>query len=235
MIKFEKNIFDKAHSLHKSKNRVTLLVSGGVDSIAGAHYFLKNFVDEDNIFYYTIYHYNHKVQEINIEMEKTVKKFHEDLFPDVPISFHSRDEDDSEQKITEDYLRSLRFNSMTKLFYHRTYITFHHLDDFVESYLLNVFRGKENYLPMPFWSIHDNDNITCKPFCLTKKIDFIKYAEKNNLMKYVVEDPTNKISKGSRRNMIRNEIVPILKRDNVGLDTIVKKKIQHRLMLDLIK
>jgi tRNA(Ile)-lysidine synthase TilS/MesJ len=54
-------------------------------------------------------------------------------------------------------------------------------------------------------------------------------------MKYVVEDETNAISRGSRRNMLRNEIVPILERDKVGLETIIAKKMEKRLMLELLK
>jgi hypothetical protein len=54
-------------------------------------------------------------------------------------------------------------------------------------------------------------------------------------MKYVVEDETNKVTKGSRRNFIRNEIMPLIKREKMGLDTIVKKKMHQRLMLEIIK
>jgi tRNA(Ile)-lysidine synthase TilS/MesJ len=54
-------------------------------------------------------------------------------------------------------------------------------------------------------------------------------------MRFVEEDSTNLESKGSRRNMIRNEILPILERDKVGMAKIVKKMMEKRLSLDIIK
>jgi tRNA(Ile)-lysidine synthase TilS/MesJ len=100
--------------------------------------------------------------------------------------------------------------------------------------MLNVLRGKEGFLPIPFIT-EVGTNLVVHPFLFTKKKDFIEYAEKNDLAKYVVEDETNKVTKGSRRNFIRNEVMPLIQREKMGLDTIVKKKMQERLMLEMMK
>lgn len=69
----------------------------------------------------------------------------------------------------------------------------------------------------------------------TRKQDFIDYVEKHDLKKYVEEDETNKIVKGSRRNMIRNELIPLLDQHKMGIQTIVRKKLRERLALELLK
>ena len=129
---------------------------------------------------------------------------------------------------TEDACRKARLEHL-KSYKNTTFITAHHLDDCTESYLLNCIRGKEGFLPIPFHTDLDNNNNINRPFLFNRKKDFIVYAEKYDLLKYVAEDETNFQVRGSRRNLLRNQIIPILERENVGLQTIVKKKMTERL------
>lgn len=121
-------------------------------------------------------------------------------------------------------------------------ITAHHLNDYVENYLLNCFRGHPNHTPIelsstfnpPEDSNPDLFNTSYKiihPFLLTKKEDFKQYIERNNYMNYVIEDETNTESKGSRRNWIRNKIIPEMLKNKLSLEKYAKRKIESSLKL----
>jgi tRNA(Ile)-lysidine synthase TilS/MesJ len=123
----------------------TLMVSGGVDSIAAAHWLIHKYRKK-----FHLIHFNHKVQEANDDMEKSVWNFYMDHY---------------------DFFKGGRFV------------------------------GRD---------------ILAEPA-------FIDYAEAKGLMKYVVEDPTNKENK-NKRNWIRNIIIPQLEEKELGLETLVRKK-----------
>jgi tRNA(Ile)-lysidine synthase TilS/MesJ len=237
MIKCSREIIDKAVQINGAHQYI-LLCSAGVDSIAGVHYLLSR-VKQHDLVKYKVYHYNHKLRKQNDLMESCVNAFMRSEFPDVIHSCISRNTDSpyDTSVATEADLRTKRIQELTQFFHKNVVIKFHHLNDCVESFLLNCFRGHEGYQPIPFWTewYGDTKNVLCHPFLFTKKKDLIDYCEKYDLMKYVVEDETNSVSKGSRRNMIPNELIPILDRDKVGLETIVAKKMKQRLMLDLLK
>jgi len=242
MIKCNFDIINKAIDIVNNKHCV-IMCSSGVDSIAATHYLLSNLVlDKEMIANHNsfcVFHYNHNLREQNQEMAKMFSTFMGDLFPIYWSILENRQKD---LPATEATLREDRLKSVSARFHRSIIVTAHHLDDCVESYLLNCLRGHTDYQPIPFFteyrnnpSVNANMNVIAHPFLFTKKQDFIDYAVKYDLMKYVVEDNSNRVVKGSRRNFIRNEIIPLLKREKMGLDTIVKKKMQHRLLLDLIK
>ena len=245
MIKCSKEIINKATELNGMKEYV-LMCSSGVDSIAGVHYLLSKVKKQDMYNYkYKVFHLNHKLRPQNDKMEAAFRDFMDTEFPDVYKTVIERNvSKDIPSKNTEAELRDFRLDELMRFVHKNVIITCHHLNDCVESYLLNSIRGHEGYQPIPFWTQRHKEmpsnggptsNVVCHPFLFTKKQDFHNYCSKHHLWDYVVEDETNHVSKGSRRNMIRNEIVPILERDKVGLETIVAKKMKKRLMIDLLK
>ena len=213
---------------------IRILCSSGVDSIAISHYYQKCINNKYG--YWTIFHFNHQQRPQNDLMEKSYLDFgYDHNIPRIsPVLLKDGGYYGNASQPTEDGLRQARLNYIKNNNYHNIFITAHHLDDATESYMLNVLRGKEGFLPIPFIT-EVGRNLIVHPFLFTKKKDFREYAEKNDLMKYVVEDETNKVTKGSRRNFIRNEIMPLIQREKMGLDTIVKKKMNERLMLEIIK
>ena len=206
---------------------ISVLCSMGVDSVAAAHYCITK------LSRITFRHFNHGLRKQNDLMETSYismmleKDFREMGYPPVVLRNYIKDK-------SEDGLRQARIEYIKNNVASTIFITAHHLDDATESYMMNVLRGKEGFLPIPFIT-EVGSNLIVHPFIFTKKADFRQYAERKDLMKFVVEDETNKVTKGSRRNFIRNEIIPLLQREKMGLDTIVKKKIEQRLMLELIK
>lgn len=205
---------------------LSVLCSMGVDSVAAAHYCTK-------LSSITFRHFNHGLRKQNDLMETSYismmleKDFIESGYPPVVLKNYIKDK-------SEDGLRQARLEYIKNNVDSTIFITAHHLDDATESYMMNTLRGKEGFLPIPFIT-EVGSNLIVHPFLFTKKADFRQYAERNDLMKFVVEDETNKVTKGSRRNFIRNEIIPLLEREKMGLSTIVKKKMQERLMLEMIK
>ena len=102
------------------------------------------------------------------------------------------------------------------------FITAHHLNDAVESYLMKTFNGTPERIPIP-WVTDFDSFIIYHPFLESLKSDFESYAKENNLNQYVVEDPTNYTTKQTR-NWVRNIIVPELQGRDMGIETVVRKK-----------
>ena len=199
-------------------SKVFVAVSGGIDSIAAAFYLSK--LKHHDIH---VLHFNHNYQECNIRMEESVRRFC--VAMDLPYSFGTT----SSILKTETELRRERMNFFFNNEQNRTVITAHHLGDFVESYLLNCFRGNSNHFTISFVSDFGNGNQILHPFLFKNKSFFETIVEKNNLKQYVVDDPTNNLTKGSRRNMIRHRILPILSEEQVGIEKICRKMILKKL------
>ena len=126
---------------------------------------------------------------------------------------------------TEEDCRNARLNFYSKVAKDGIVITAHHLNDWVESYLMNCFRGHPNHLPFELSSNFDNFKIV-HPFLLTKKADFKQFLERNSWTQYVIEDETNPVVKGSRRNWVRNVILPEMNRQQISLEKFAQRKIQ---------
>lgn len=188
-------------------------VSSGIDSIAASFLLNRKFGIKK------IYHFNHNCQPINEDMEAAVKQYAIDFGLELILA-HS----DGVMSSEAEY-RKARLNAIFEGNTNMVLATAHHLDDVVESHLLNVFRGHAEYWPIPLITDFGNNNQIIHPFLLYTKKQFKHIVEKYNLQKYVVEDPTNIISKGSRRNFIRNEIVPLLEEHKIGMQKIWRKKI----------
>lgn len=213
MISFSRQIFN----LSKQQS-IVLLCSSGVDSVAAAHFFVTNFPD----YLVSLLHFNHSLRAQNNQMAEVFETFAKSLT--IPYKIKVLACKDS----TEDSCRKARMEYM-QTFVDTVFITAHHLDDCVESYLMNCIRGKEGFLPMPFHTqIGDSCSIN-RPFLMNKKKDFVEYVEANDLSRYVVEDDTNHQVRGSRRNLMRNRIIPVLDEHQVGIHTVVKKKMLARL------
>lgn len=190
-------------------------VSGGVDSIAAAHLLHKMGYE------FRIYHYNHQVQKINDEMSDKVNKFARDH--DIECYSGKRNEEYQplpEKGSIEEYLRGLRLELFKTFPY--DVVCCHHLDDAVEQYTMNFLRGCPEYIPIRWETpLEGTNHKILHPFLNTTKEDLIKYAENNDLMKYVVVDPSNSDNK-YRRNWVRNEVLPQFQ--EFGLQKIVRKK-----------
>lgn len=191
------------------KDHFYFLVSGGVDSIAAAHW-LKYVFRRD----FSILHFNHNFNpSVNFEMKAAVYRFSEAF--NIPFLSYSRDEskfiDDSEAG-----LRKWRLSVMKSI--NSSFVTAHHLNDAVENYFNNFTKGCPEYTPIPWKSLN-----IYHPFLRTRKVDFENYISTNTLEKYVVPDPSNQ-DNCFNRNWIRNEILPRIDKEHISLESVVLRK-----------
>jgi tRNA(Ile)-lysidine synthase len=151
-------------------------------------------------------------------MQSSVERFCDQH--NIKLTVAKRQSDDTIKSNIEDVLRKQRLKFFSSL--NKDIILCHHLNDAVESYLMNTLKGCPEYIPIPIITkFHDNNFNIIRPFLKTKKKDIESYVINNNLYDFVVEDPTNNDNK-YRRNLIRNSILPSL--DKFGLEKVVLKK-----------
>ena len=210
---------------HK-KQLMYVSVSMGVDSLAAFFYLEKMGYNVVPI------HFNHAMRPQNNLMHS---KFRE-LFPCNPIpwtnhigvGYNLKTESDCRKARLEYYKEITAPQTETgKIYSGDTIITAHHLDDYVESYLMNCFRGKPNHKPISLITNFNTFKIV-HPFLLTEKKDFIKFIQNwrgGYLKKWVVEDETNTVIKGSRRNWVRNVIIPEMTRQEISLKKFCREQI----------
>lgn len=209
----------KTRLLKRSDAPIAVAVSGGVDSIAAAH-LLHRMRLFPNM---SIIHFNHQFQPVNEEMEETVGKLASDL--GVPYIVGRRDTSVEIPKgdSVESALRQKRLRFFAEAFPDKTVLLAHHLSDCTESHFLNFLRGRNNECPIPIKSEFFSGRVKLlRPFMLSPKSDFEKYAANNGLYRYVVADPTNSDTK-YRRNWTRHVILPEIKKHGVHMETVVRK------------
>lgn len=196
-------------------------VSMGVDSVA-ALFWLKS-----KGYQLTPLHFNHNLRQQNHLM---MDKFY-DLCRFLNLNGKSSI---GENLNTEVDCRNARLDFYARAAQYGTIITAHHLNDYIENYLLNCFRGHPNHTAISLIS-HFPTFKLIHPFLLSKKIDFKQYLERNNWLKYVVEDESNNITKGSRRNWIRSDIIPQMNLQKLSLEKFAKRRIHKQLLESGIK
>lgn len=194
--------------------KLTVSVSGGVDSIA-ACYFLLSKRDIE------VFHFNHKLRLQNDQMQLIVESFCSDHNINLIISDRSDNivqSESIEAQAREWRHKAIKYHSL------KSVILAHHLDDAIENYFMNFLRGCPQHRPIPISTSLSSITSIYRPFLLTRKQDFIDYADKHNLMHYVVEDETQS-DMAIRRNWVRKSILPAIRERYQGLPKIVSKKV----------
>jgi tRNA(Ile)-lysidine synthase len=189
----------------------TCCVSGGVDSIAAAH-----FLKFKRYKTFKIIHFNHKLQESNVEMVRRVVDFSKEYNFDMIL----RERPDSWDDLTEKGLREWRLYEMSLI--GGDFVTGHHLNDATEQYLMNCLHGTPEYMPIK-WRTDFGKHKVSHPFLNTTKKSIENYIDEEHLCRYVVSDPSNNNNK-YKRNWIRNVIIPEIELRSMGLEKIVRKK-----------
>jgi tRNA(Ile)-lysidine synthase TilS/MesJ len=194
-------------------------LSMGVDSLA-AYLFLRQ-----KGYKVAPLHFNHCLRDQNCEMEEQFYQLSLKLAdPTFRIGCSLKSLE------TENNCREARFEFFGRHCSGGILVTAHHLDDYVESYLLNCFRGQPEYRPIKLSCDFPAFKVV-HPFLLTEKQDFVDFMDKSPYKQYVVNDESNKEIKGSRRNWIRNVIVPEMLNQKISLKKrsreLIKKDIEE--------
>jgi len=208
--KIEKILKEKVKAYEKCN--FLLAVSGGVDSMVLANLFLNNNLS------FSIAHCNFKLRSKESDIDHDfVKKWslkHK-------IHFYSNEFNTIEfckknKMGIQEGARKLRydwFDGLLSKFNFDYLVTAHHLDDQIETYLINSSRGSGINGLLGITSISQK---IFRPLLNILKIDILDYAQQNSVD--FREDSSNS-SKDYQRNMIRNSVLPLFNEfdDNVML------------------
>lgn len=201
---------NKLKSLKQSKFLIAL--SGGVDSMVLADLFNKNKLD------FSIAHCNFKLRskESDDDEDFVLNWCAKNKIQSYISRFNTINYCKKNKIGVQEGARNLRYDWFYKLkdLYNFDYIvTAHHLDDQIETYLINSMRGSGlNGLV----GIPEKQNNLFRPLLEILKDQILEYAKSNNID--FREDSSN-LKNDYYRNMIRNSIIPEFKRfdDNVML------------------
>jgi tRNA(Ile)-lysidine synthetase-like protein len=206
MIKVIKQILPKDRHYH-------LAVSMGVDSVA-ALFWLRW-----KGYSFTPLHFDHNLRPQN----GTMRERFLDLCDKLGIE--GKSEIWARGAGTEAECREARLDFYSRAAKDGTIITAHHLNDWIESYLLNCLRGHPAKRPFELESKFPNFNVI-HPFLPSRKEDFKQFLERNGWMEWVVQDESNSVVRGSRRNWLRCAIIPQMKSQKLSLEKYAKRRIQ---------
>ena len=201
---------NKLKSLKQSKFLIAL--SGGVDSMVLADLFNKNKLD------FSIAHCNFKLRskESDDDEDFVLNWCAKNKIQSYISRFNTTNYCKKNKIGIQEGTRNLRYDWFYKIkdLYNFDYIvTAHHLDDQIETYLINSMRGSGlNGLV----GIPEKQNNLFRPLLEILKDQILEYAKSNKID--FREDSSN-LKNDYYRNMIRNSIIPEFKRfdDNVML------------------
>ena len=196
---FSTHINKEFNFLNKSK--LLIAVSGGVDSMVLVDLFKKL---KYNI---TIAHCNFKLRNEESDLDEVFVRTYA-LENSIPFYFKEFVTKLPKQSL-QMAARTLRYNwfydvlKKEKLDY---LLTAHHLDDSLETFILNLSRasGIEGLT-----GIKASNDIIARPLLIFSKNQILNYAKNNNI--HWREDSTN-IKDDYQRNLIRNKVIPHLKK-----------------------
>ena len=227
--KINKIFKDKIEPLKQYKFLVA--VSGGVDSMVLANLFIQNNLN------FSIAHCNFdlRAEESNSDQEFILSWSRKNKINCYASKFNTKVFCEKSKVGIQEGARNLRYNWFNDLrvIHNFDYIvTAHHLDDQLETYLINSVRGSglKGLLGIP-----ERTNNLFRPLLEVLKDEILVYAKINNID--FREDSSN--SKNDYyRNIIRNSIIPEFKKfdDNVMLKfkTTVNNLISTKIFAEII-
>ncbi len=182
-----------------SNHNVIAAVSGGVDSMVLCNLLLKSEIN------FSVAHINYMLRGTDSDQDESfVKKYCKKN----KIKFFSKSYDLSNSKSIQKEAREIRYDFFTFLALKHSFshiLTAHHLDDNIETILINIYRGKKRN---PLTGIKEFNNTIFRPLLTFTKDEIVNYAKKNKLKWR--EDKSNSENK-YLRNKIRNIIIPKIK------------------------
>ncbi len=209
MLEKLKTLLQKDFSFIENK-KVLLTISGGVDSVVLVHLFHQ--------LNYEVFlgHCNFQLRGEESDLdEEFVRKLGEDLnIKTFVVKFDTSKYAQDKKESTQIAARNLRYDWFEKITIENSidYIaTAHHLDDNLETFLINFSRGMglDGLTGIP----KKNRNII-RPLLSFSRKQILEYATQNGIDWR--EDESNKETK-YKRNKIRHKIVPVLKEINPSI------------------
>ena len=220
---------DKIESLKECKFLVAL--SGGVDSMVLANLFIQNNLN----FSIANCNFDLRAEESNADQEFVLSWSRKNKINYYHSKFTTKVFCDKSKVGIQEGARNLRYNWFNELRVIHKFdyvVTAHHLDDQLETYLINSMRGTglNGLLGIP-----EKTNNLFRPLLQVLKDEILVYADINKID--FREDSSN-FKNDYYRNMIRNMIIPEFKNfdDNVMLKfkTTVNNLLSTKIFVDII-
>lgn len=193
-------------SLFNLPNKVTVALSGGVDSVA-----ITDFLSKHRDVECAFFHHGTENSERALEF---VTKFCSNR--NIKLLTKHIHTDKSKDQSKEEYWRVERYKFLESI--PSVVITAHNLDDCVETYLFGAIHGTPKTIP----SVRNN---IVRPFLTTKKSEFISWCTRKEIS--WCEDTSN-MDTEYMRNYIRHNIIPHALHVNPGLHKVVKKIVENK-------
>lgn len=217
------NYIQEQH-LVPSGEKVLLAVSGGRDSVTMAYLFFQARIP------FVVAHCNFHLRPGDCDRDelfvrRLAKTFHA---PYVSVDFETIAYAKSNGLSIEEAARELRYRWFASLCQGQDYACLavaHHRDDSIETFFLNLFRGTGIaglHGIRPQTTLYGMRVI--RPMLCFSRSDIDRYVEEQGIA--YVEDVTNK-SSVPRRNRIRNELLPRLRKYYPSIDKTMDANIRH--------
>jgi tRNA(Ile)-lysidine synthase len=214
LLKFKKYISE--NNLLRPGEKILLAVSGGIDSMAMTHLFLKSGIEAG------IAHCNFSLRQIESDLdEEMVRQF----AADNNLEFFST-RFETKKYATENKLsvqmaaRELRyrwFESIRSEHGYKSVAVAHNLNDNIETLLINLIRGTGI---AGLRGMKPASNNIIRPMLFASRKEIVSYCEKNRIT--YREDRSNADTK-YLRNKIRHQIIPLLKEINPSIESALSE------------
>lgn len=212
--------FINKHNLIQPSQKVLLAVSGGMDSVVMCDLFSKAKIN------FVIAHCNFGLRgEESNEDEMFVKKLSiKYKVPFMVTTFQTADFAETEKISIQMAARILRYEWFEKIRKEQNcdYIaTAHHQNDVLETVLLNLTKGTGI---AGLHGIRVKNGHIIRPLLFVDKETIFDYVVENQVIWR--EDSSNESNK-YQRNLIRNEVVPLLKQINTNLENTMQHTVER--------
>ncbi|WP_026462865.1 tRNA lysidine(34) synthetase TilS [Adhaeribacter aquaticus] len=211
--------FCEHHQLFTTTDKIVVAVSGGIDSVVLCDMLSKLKMD----FGIAHCHFGLRAEEADADelfVKKLAKKYNVPFYSE---HFNTKEYAEQEQLSIQMAARLLRYTWFEKIRqqYGYQYIaTAHHQNDAAETILLNLTKGTGI---AGLHGIPAKNNKIIRPLlCLTKD-DIYDYVTSHQLIWR--EDSSNESTK-YQRNLIRQEVIPVLKQINPNLENTLSQTVE---------
>ncbi len=217
----ERQFEDHISRLCQPNQRILLAVSGGVDSMAMLHLFLKAG------YTISVAHCNFQLRgDASDEDERFVQQMCEQL----KVPFHGKRFETNKHaelhgcsiQMAARELRYVWFKELMQVYSYPLLATAHHLNDNLETTLLNFVRGTGI---SGMKGIPEKSNNIIRPLLAFTKNELVSYANRNKIT--WCEDVSNETDDYDR-NLLRHQVIPKLQELNPALEQTFKLT-NHRL------